>query len=81
MTTALSGLRKLAGLSQEELAEKVGVTPRTILNYEKDIKLFRRANYETLKKIANELGVSVDDVFLDDTSVFLKRINDSKFKS
>lgn len=75
MATALSDLRKLNRLSQEELAEKTGLTPKTIGNYEKDISFLRKARYENIEKVAKVLNVSVDDIFLDDASVFLKRIN------
>lgn len=74
MATALTDLRKLNRLSQEELAEKTGLTPRTIINYEKDVSNLRKASYDNVEKIAIALKVSVDDIFLEDTSVFLKRI-------
>lgn len=74
MATALTDLRKLNRLSQEELATKTGLTPRTINNYEKDVNNLRNASYKNVEKIAKTLNVSVDDIFLEDTSVFLKRI-------
>lgn len=75
MATALTDLRKLNRLSQEELAKKTGLTPKTIGNYEKDVNNLRKASYDKVKKIAVALNVSVDDIFLEDTSVFLKRIS------
>lgn len=75
MATALTDLRKLNRLSQEELAAKTGLTPRTINNYEKDVNNLRKASYNNVEKIAKILKVTVDDIFLEDTSVFLKRIS------
>ncbi|MEY8443321.1 helix-turn-helix transcriptional regulator [Lactococcus ileimucosae] len=74
MTTALADLRKLNHLSQEELAAKTGLTAKTINTYEKDVNNLRKARYENIEKIAKTLKVTVDDIFLEDTSVFLKRI-------
>lgn len=74
MATALTDLRNLNRLSQEELAIKTGLTPRTIVSYEKNVNNLRNASYKNVEKIAKALNVSVDDIFLEDTSVFLKRI-------
>lgn len=64
----LKQLRILNSLSREELAVQTGLTSRTIYNYEKDINNLRKANYETLEKLASALGVSVDNIFLSLTS-------------
>lgn len=74
MATALTDLRNLNRLSQEELASKTGLTPKTIGFYEKNVNNLRNASYKNVEKIAKALNVSVDDIFLEDTSVFLKRI-------
>lgn len=47
--------RKKAGLTQKELAEKVGVATITIQQYERNA---REPKLETIKKIANVLGAS-----------------------
>ncbi len=60
----LKVLRVKADLTQEELADKAGVTSRTINAYEVDVNSMRRARYETLEKIAVALGVQVDNIFL-----------------
>lgn len=60
----LKQLRVLSNLSRDELAKKTGLTSRTIYSYEKDINNLRKANYETLEKLASALGVSVDNIFL-----------------
>ena len=49
-------LRAKNGLSQDELAEKIGVTLRTISKYEKQGVMPRGAN---LQKLAEVLGVSI----------------------
>lgn len=74
----LTNLRELKQLTQEQLAQKSGISVRTIVNYENDNKKLRKASYENLKSIANVLNVSVDDIFLDDISVFLKLPKQSK---
>lgn len=51
--------RKEAGLTQGELAKKVGVKLMTIYNYEAGI---RKPTADKLKKIANVLGCSLDDL-------------------
>lgn len=57
-------LRVKADLSQVELADKVGMTARTIGLYEADVNNLRKAEYETIDKLAKALNVSVDDIFL-----------------
>ena len=74
MATAVMDLRKLNRLSQIDLAKKTGLTQKTIGNYEKDIQFIRYARYDNVEKVAIALGVPVDTLFLEDTSVFLKRI-------
>lgn len=53
-------LRKEAGLTQKELAEKIAVAPITIQQYERDV---REPSFETIEKIATALGVEWIDVF------------------
>ena len=50
-------LRKRAGLTQAELAEKLGVSRSTIGNYEKGI---RTPDYEMLEKIADYFNVDLN---------------------
>lgn len=49
--------REKAGLTQAQLAEKVGTTSQNISQYERGI---RNPKYNTLEKIAHALGVNVD---------------------
>lgn len=69
---SLKEIRKSRQLTQEELAFQTGISIRTIARYEKDVTMLRRAKYETLSMIAAILEVSVDDIFLGETSVFAK---------
>ena len=54
---ALMRLRKSRGLSQQQIADELGVSRQTYSNYELDK---REANYETLRKLADYFHVSVD---------------------
>lgn len=62
-------------MTQEKLSAETGITARTIQNYESDISNLRKASYENLEALAYALNVSVDDIFLDDISEFLKLPN------
>lgn len=66
--STLYDLRRSKRMTQKELAEKTGLTERTIITYEADQEKFRKAKYETVENIANTLGVSVDQIFLSNTS-------------
>ena len=60
----LKVLRVKADLSQEELAQKAGLTSRSIGMYEADVNNLRKAKYETIAVLADALGVTVNDIFL-----------------
>lgn len=75
MANTLKTLRRFRGMTQEELAKLTGITSRTIMSYENDAEKLRKASYDTIDKLANALSVSVDDIFLDDVSEFLKLPN------
>ncbi len=53
-------LRKKKGLTQEKLAEKIGVSTTWIGYIETG---FRRPNLKLIYKIASVLGVKVKDIF------------------
>ncbi|MCK1242413.1 XRE family transcriptional regulator [Streptococcus uberis] len=57
-------LRLRKGLTQKELAEKIGMGHTTIANYEKGIRAPKK---NKIFKIANVLGYSVDDFFPNQT--------------
>lgn len=52
--------RKIRGLTQKQLAEKLGVTTITIQNYENNR---REPNIETIGKIANILNTTASELF------------------
>lgn len=60
----LKQLRRLSGMSQEELGEAVGLTSRTIGTYEKDVTALKNVSYAKLQEIAKALDISVDNIFL-----------------
>lgn len=55
-TDRLKALRQKSNLTQKELGEKIGLTNKTISNYEKGD---RQPNNETLLELARLFGVSV----------------------
>lgn len=60
----LKQIRNIKGLTQAELAKLAGVTERTIVNYEKDVKALQKADYIVVYRIAQALNVSTGDIFL-----------------
>lgn len=62
--STLYDLRRSKRMTQKELAEKAGLTERTIITYEMDIKKLRKAKYEVVETLAETLGVSIDQIFL-----------------
>ena len=50
----LRDLRETAGLTQEELAERAGVSPSTVVNIERDN---REPHFRTIRKLAKALDV------------------------
>lgn len=68
----LKAARVNAGLTQQQAAEKLGISKGTVINYEK----YRTApDIEVSKKIANLYGLSVDDIifFADDCALSTER--------
>lgn len=68
MILTLQQWRGLRGLNKRQLAEKSGITEKSIYNYEKDINNLRSASYDTIKSICDALDIKVSQIFLDDTS-------------
>lgn len=58
----IKDLREKKRLTQEELAEKSGVSRTTISNLENDSN--KTVNTRTLNKIASALGVKLESLFL-----------------
>lgn len=59
----LKAVRESQGLSQKELADKVGLTDKAISAYEREKRM---PNARVLKKIAKALNCKVDDLLKDD---------------
>ena len=55
----LHDLRKEKGFTQEQLAEEIGVSTKSISNYERGAKLF---SLETLTTLSTTLGTTTDDI-------------------
>lgn len=60
----LRQLRRERDITQEELARRVGITPRTIVSFETDVNNLRRTSYMTVEKLAKALNIEVADIFL-----------------
>lgn len=65
---ALFDIRMQKRLTQKDLAQASGLSERTINTYESDIDNLRNARYKNVEKVANALGVSVDEIFLSTVS-------------
>jgi transcriptional regulator with XRE-family HTH domain len=59
MGTRLRQLREAADLSQAKLATAVGVTPRTVQNWEYGKRTF---DFESAWKLADALGITLDEL-------------------
>lgn len=59
---ALKKQRELAEMSQSELAGKSGTSLRTLQAYEQGVKDIRKAQAETVKKLAEGIGCGIDDI-------------------
>ena len=63
----LAYARKLQRLRQYELAERIGVRPNTISNYEKGVSM---PDFETLGKLKKVLKVSADALVFAEPKLF-----------
>lgn len=70
-------LRRAKRMTQKNLADRTGITERTIVTYEMDVRNLRKASYENVEKIADALDVSIDQIFLSSNSEKPKRKNAS----
>ena len=75
MNTKLLSLRKGAGLTQSELAQKIGVTIQTISRWENGISI---PSPKRIKQMADLFNVDGSDIFLSSyTTKVDKNINQS----
>ena len=63
MTDNLPMLRTRLGLTQEELAEKSGVSPNTIRAYERKSKDLNKAQFDTIIRLARVLKCEAEELF------------------
>ncbi len=68
-------MRKKCGLSQEELAEKIGVSRRSLIYYEQDKSFPSRP--EVITALADAFGVSTDELYSDGGALGSVRQNKS----
>ena len=59
----LQEMRKKAGLSQTQLANKAEINVRTLQYYEQGVKIFDNARIDTILKVWLALDCRVKDVF------------------
>lgn len=58
----LQKTRLKVGLSQSQLADKAGISVRVLQSYENGARELQKASYETVKSLADALGVSPEDI-------------------
>ena len=75
MTTGerIKTFRKHKGLTQKELAERMGVAPQTLAQWENNL---RNPKYETLNRIAKELEISYLDLVEDADDMIVHSIEE-----
>lgn len=60
--TNLQKLRKMAGLTQDQLAQKVGISVRTLQQYEQRSKNINAASVQTVRNMATVLNCRIEDL-------------------
>lgn len=68
MQFTIKQARVLAGLTQAEMAEKIGINRSTYIKIEKDPL---RATIRQINQISEMTGVSIGDLFLTKNSIFV----------
>lgn len=65
MKNYVAGYRKMFGITQKELAEKIGVMPATLCNKEKGKRLFSQAEMISILEIFKEFdqSITLDKIF------------------
>lgn len=62
ITDILKPLREAAGMSQSQLAAAAGISVRAIQNFEQGRRSVRTASAETVWKLAQALGVTMEEL-------------------
>ena len=73
MGQTISALRKEQGMTQKDLAEKLGITDKAVSKWERDVAC---PDISLLPKLAQTLGVSVDELMNTDPTPKLQRNTD-----
>ena len=73
MSTKLKSLRQVSGLSQSQLAEKSGLSVRTLQHYEQGARNFDHARIDTILKACIALNCKLEDVLEDQAYIELIR--------
>ncbi len=63
MSDGIAGLRDEAGLSQAQLAKRIGVSPGRVGDYEQHPERVKNMTLETSKRFADALGVTLDEFY------------------
>ena len=66
----LKRYRTMAGLSQAQLAEMVGISHRTLQDYEQDRKHLEKAAAITVLRMARVLGCSVEGLIEENEEIY-----------
>lgn len=62
----LKKYRQAAGLTQPQLAAEVGISHRTLQDYEQDRKPLEKAAAITVLRMAKALGCTVEDLIVEE---------------
>ena len=62
MNKKLKEIRQAKGLSQSKLAEKTGISIRTIQHYEQGAKDFNHARIDTILKVCVTLNCKLEEI-------------------
>lgn len=58
----LKKVRESKGISQSQLASQAGINYRTLQQYEQGNRDIHKASVDTVLKLANTLGVKIEDI-------------------
>lgn len=70
----LKEVRKLAGMTQKELADKMRTNPRLIQKYESGEYALENMTAQTISSLEDSLGISLNEMEALDASIFTKEV-------
>lgn len=74
----LKQIRKLKGLSQNELAKRCNISVKSVQAYEQEVRKLEKANKNTIFKICEILNCRVKDIL--DIDLLINNIIESEVK-